>query len=67
MQPTPLLTYLQLIEKNADRNRKSRQEREIENLLREAEFARQPTVTIEPPAHRLRLRQLAISLRAFLF
>jgi hypothetical protein len=56
-----------LIEEMAHHNRTSRFEREVEDLLREAEFARQAIIVIEEPKQQRGLRRLALNVRAFLF
>lgn len=67
MLSIPPFSHIQLIEEMANNNRTSRYEREVEDMLREAEFARQSIIVIEPPKPRRGLRQLVLDVRAFLF
>lgn len=67
MLSIPPYTHIKLIEEMANHNRSSRYEREVEDLLREAEFARQEIVVIEQPEPRGGLRRLVLNMRAFLF
>lgn len=67
MLSIPPYAQIHLMKTVADFNRKSRYEREVEDLLREAEFARQEVIVIEPPKPRRGLRQLVLNVRAFLF
>lgn len=67
MLSIPPFTHIQLIEEMAHHNRTSLYEREVEDLLREAEFARQAIIVIEEPKQQRGLRRLVLNVRAFLF
>lgn len=67
MLSIPPFAHIQVIEETAKHARTSRYEREVEDLLREAAFARQAVMVAEPPAPKRGLQRLVLNLRAFLF
>lgn len=67
MLSIPPFSHIHLTEEIANHNRSSRYEREVEDMLREAEFARQSIIVIEPEKPRRGLRQLVLDVRALLF